>query len=745
MPPTRIMQWMVRLASTALCLGTLVVSLHSQSAPTAQIRDIHVPKLTSPPRLEQFLGGASRADMKQIDDFRQRQPGDGVPVSRKTSAWIGYDNQNFYAVFVCTSPAGQTRARMSKREDIMSDDVVGVFFDTYRSGQRGYEFFVNPLGVQADAALSESQGDDFSFDTLWYSEGRLTPEGFIAMMTIPFRSLRFASQAVQTWGFGLFRGIPTNNENSFWPYVTEKVSGFVPQLAKMDGLENISPGRNLQLIPYAAFSRSHFLDQPDTGVPGFRGKTDFRPGLDAKAVIHDTLTLDVALNPDFSQVESDDPQVTVNQRFEVVFPEKRPFFLENNGYFTTPENLFFSRRIVDPEFGGRITGKLGHWNLGVLAIDDRAPGSGLDPDDPNSGGRAAIGVVRLQRDFGKSNVGVLLTDREFAGSYNRVAALDTRLKLNDTWTFSGQVMTSQTRELDGTRSGGPAYNFDLFHGNRKWFYDINYIDRSEGFRTELGYVPRVNMRQAQQFFMRRFRPKSKRVLSLQPRTSTSWRTWTTTASSRTGASIRHSTCEMPRSTFTGGKSPQIFERFQNINFRRHDASVFLHSEYFKRATFDFNYSRGTRINYDPAPGLAPFLANGSDLQAGFTLRPVARLKIDEVYYLTRMRTAQASVFTNHLTRSRVNYQFTRALSLRMIVDYNAVLENAALIDLQRQKRITGDALLTYLIHPGTALYVGYTDRLENLGLYNGVVRPIGFPSTTTARQFFAKVSYLFRF
>ena len=103
-----------------------------------------------------------------------------------------------------------------------------------------------------------------------------------------------------------------------------------------------------------------------------------------------------------------------------------------------------------------------------------------------------------------------------------------------------------------------------------------------------------------------------------------------------------------------------------------------------------------------------------------------------------MRTAQASVFTNHLTRSRVNYQFTRALSLRMIVDYNAVLENAALIDLKRQKRITGDALLTYLIHPGTALYVGYTDRLENLGLYNGVVRPIGFPRPRRPGSFLRK-------
>ena len=200
-----------------------------------------------------------------------------------------------------------------------------------------------------------------------------------------------------------------------------------------------------------------------------------------------------------------------------------------------------------------------------------------------------------------------------------------------------------------------------------------------------------------------------------------------------------------RSTFGGAGLTDIFERFQNINFRRHDANVFLHSEYFKRATLDLNYSAGTRINYTPAAGLAPFLANGNELQATLTLRPAARLKIDQIYYLTRMHTAGTSVFVNHLGRTRANYQFTRALSLRMIVDYNAVLENASLIDLTRQKRITGDALVTYLIHPGTALYVGYTDRLENLALANGTVLPIGFPSTTTARQFFAKVSYLFRF
>src|SRR5262249_29691793 len=272
------------------------------------------------PKLEEFLDGAGRADMKRVDDFRQRSPGDGVPASRKTSAWIGYDDKNLYAVFVCDSPAGQVRARLSKREDVFSDDIVGVIVDSYHDHRRGYEFFVNPLGVQAEAVESETQNDDFSWDTLWYSEGRITPAGFMAMLTIPFRSLRFSAEQAQTWGLALFRFIPTNNESSFWPHITQKVDGFHQQLGNMSGLEGISPGRNLQLIPYAAFGKSHFLDIPNPGLPSFRSKDDFRAGLDAKAVIHDSLTLDVTLNPDFSQVESDDPQVTVNQRYEVFFP-----------------------------------------------------------------------------------------------------------------------------------------------------------------------------------------------------------------------------------------------------------------------------------------------------------------------------------------------------------------------------------------------------------------------------------------
>jgi hypothetical protein len=729
-----------------LWLSVFTVAAYAQDP--VQIKDIEIPKLRSRPRLEEFLNGASRADMKHVDDFRQRAPGDGSPASRKTHAWIGYDEKNLYAVFVCESPAGATRARMAKREDIFSDDVVGIILDTYHDRRRGYEFFVNPLGVQADAIETEGQDDDFSFDTLWYSEGRLTPEGFAAMLTIPFRSLRFAAAGPQTWGMALARFIPTNNETVFWPYVTQKVDGFNQQIANMRGLEKISPGRNLQVIPYMAFAGSHFLDNPAAGVPAFRSAQDLRVGMDAKAVLHDSLTLDVALNPDFSQVESDDPQVTVNQRFEVQFPEKRPFFLENTAYFSTPENLFFSRRIVDPEFGARLTGKLGSWNLGVLGIDDRDAGRELDVNDPHYGERAEIGVVRVQHEFAKqSSVGLMATDREFAGGHNRVEAIDTRWKLDDHWTFSGQAMASQTLNEDGTHSGGDAFNLDLHRQSRDYSYDLQYIDRSEGFHTDLGFVNRVNMRQVGQFAMRRFHPKSKIVLSFGPNVymmgildhygvQTDWRM-------SPGFNL-----EMARSTYLYVNHGEAFERYQNINFRHGGTSAGGHTEYFKWATIDTSYSRSTSINYNPAANLLPFLGEERDIQATLTFRPTSKLKLDEVYYYTALRTRDATVFVNHLARSRVNYQFTRELSLRLIMDYNGVLENPALVNLTRQKRVTGDALVTYLIHPGTALYVGYTDRIENLALIPGMpptVAPIAFPSTTTGRQFFAKVSYLFRF
>ncbi len=486
----------------ALSLGSLYAqpSAKPEASTTKQNKDLRIPHITSKPQLEEFLNGASRADMMKIDDFRQRQPGDGVPVSRKTSAWVGYDDKNFYAVFVCDSPKEELRARMAKREDIFNDDFVGVFLDTYHDHQRSYEFFVNPLGVQADGTETDGSNDDYSFDTLWYSEGRLTPDGFIAMMSLPFKSLRFAPQDVQSWGFGLGRFIPANNESSFWPYVTQKVKGFASQLGNLSGLENISPGRNLQLIPYAAVGHAHFLNIPAVGDPSFASSNDHRAGLEAKAVIHDSLSLDIALNPDFSQVESDDPQVTVNQRYAVQFPEKRAFFIENNGFFVTPENLFFSRQVVDPEYGARLTGKLGRWNLGFLAVDDRAQGLALGLTDPHYGRHAEIGVLRMaavnspqtiERRIPRYHGPIMNFARQPQSrrSYRHPHPAQSHLGVRR----AGHGR-SQTIDVSGAHSGGDAFNASISagHPGNYLLQPAGHIDRQRGLSHRSGFRCRAS-------------------------------------------------------------------------------------------------------------------------------------------------------------------------------------------------------------------------------------------------------------
>src|ERR1700741_4566604 len=158
------------------------------------------------------------------------------------------------------------------------------------------------------------------------------------------------------------------------------------------------------------------LDTRDPSNPFFQKATaQGQPGMDAKFVIHDSFVLDLTANPDFSQVESEDPQVTVNQRFAVYFPEKRPFFIENADYFRTPIDLFFTRSIVDPSYGARLTGKAGPYTLGILTADDRAPGLTVAPSDPLAGSRQYFTIARVSRDlFKQSSIGAIYTDQEYA-------------------------------------------------------------------------------------------------------------------------------------------------------------------------------------------------------------------------------------------------------------------------------------------------------------------------------------------
>ncbi len=703
-----------------------------------------------------------------ISDFRQREPGDGTPVSQETAAYLSYDDKNLYAVFVCKDEPAQIRAHMAKREDIQSDDRVGVILDTFHDRQRAYMFVTNPLGIQQDAIATRGLPDDLSFDTLWHSEGQLTSDGFAVWMAIPFKSLRFPSVPVQNWGVAVGRCIARNNEISFWPYITLRMESLLQQMATLEGLERISPGRNVQLIPYGMFTRARFLDTFAQGGPAFRRQTDERLGLDGKVVLRDALTLDLTLNPDFSQVESDEPQVTVNQRFEVFFPEKRPFFIENAGFFETPVDfvtgsyeapttLFFSRRIIDPEFGARLTGKVGRWAVGALAIDDRAPGKVVPLDDPLRGRRAGIGVMRIRREFAaQSDIGVLVTSRDFGSGWNRMFSLDTRLKLNPNWILTGQVMRSYTREQGETSLAGSGYYARMEHRGRHFSYHGRYVDFSPGFRAQLGFVRRVDMRQTEHYASYLWRPQRRRLLSFGPYLN-ALLNWDRQGRLQNWLGGGGFNLEFPRQTIFSTWHKQSFELFQNQGFRKDDSGFMLSTEWLKWLSALALLNSGRTINYYPAAGLAPFGANGLYGKLEFTLRPTPRLRFSQGYIYNRLcmrddfiqpaTPAAGSIYNNHILRTRFNYQFTRPLSLRVILDYNSVLPNPSLVALEHAKRFTGDVLLTYLVNPGTALYVGYTDRYENLDIvptFPPTLGRIGLPTVSTGRQFFVKLSYLLR-
>ena len=737
-----------------LLLGLCPWACEAQSGETPSIT---IPRVSRPPKLADFLSGTPREAEVAVTDFRQMDPGDGDPVSQPTTAFLSYDDKNLYIAFFAKDDPELIRARVTKRKQILSDDRVTVNIDTFHDHRHAYWFDVNPYAIQFDGITTDGYGDDFSWEGLWYSEAKITADGYVVLITVPFKTLRFPDTPKQQWGIVLGRFILRNNEFSMWPFVTRrKLPQLVAQFGHMDGLENISPGRNIQIIPYGLVSGARYLDRLTDGPPRMVSEPDARGGIDAKLVIKDALTLDMTLNPDFSQVESDEPQVTVNQRFEVFYPERRPFFMENASYFTTPQNLFFSRRIIDPEFGVRLTGKIGRWGIGVLAADDRAPGKRVAASGPLHGSRATGAVLSLQRDlFKDSHLRLFVTDREYSSSYNRLASLDTWLHLKNNFFLTGQAVTTSTQPLAGRGFSGNAYFAKLSRSSRKVQYYSSYTDRSPAFRADLGYIPRTDIRE----FKNRLGYKwwrEKKVLSnfgpaivVLGNRNRAGRTQDWEASAEWNMQFTRLT----KFTFSRTES---FELYKGLGFRKNSNNCIFDSEWFKWLAVGGTYTHGRGINYYPVVGSAPFLGDMQNGSLELTLRPTSRLQLDEKYIYSHLEsrlgrppaTAATTIYNNHIVRSKVNYQFSRELSLRAIVDYNGVLPQASLVSLERTKRLGYDLLLTYLLHPGTAVYVGYTDIYENLMFDPSrppYLRLSGFPDMNTGRQVFVKLSYLFRF
>lgn len=727
---------------------------------------LFIGRVEAPPRIEDFLSGRPplelRRGLTRIEGFVQRNPSDGAPARFATTGYLGYDDDHLYVVFVAHDPEpGLVRARMSRREDIGADDVVSITIDTDRDQQRGYLFTANPFGIQRDALWTEGAPPDDSFDTLWYSQGRRTDDGYVVLMTLPFKSLRFPRADVQTWGIVLSRFVPRGaSEESTWPHVSATVEGRLNQAGLVTGLEQVAPGRNLRFIPYGTFRSFRALGDTPIG-PGFVSDlADPNAGLDAKAVIRDVMVVDATINPDFSQVESDQPQQTVNQRFEVFFPERRPFFLENANYFATPINLLFTRRIADPQFGLRTTGKVGGWALGGLLIDDRAPGLVVPEGNPNAGARARFGVLRVSRDLGaQSNVGLMYVDRAFGGGHNRVAAVDTRVKINDNWVATAQAVASDTLRPGGERLSGPAFHARVERTGRHLTYRINYEDIDESFRADAGFVPRIGIRAFTQMIKHDFRPEGDALIAHGPGF------WYRHVLERDGTVVERNYNPWYEFRLAGRTNLGVFYWQQQITLRPTDYAVldadrvydprqvglWFSTEILPSLSFGLDGNVGSRINFVPADGREPEVGNGIQGTAELTWRPSERLRIGGSWLHQDVGTpdGSATALRSDIWRARLDYQFTRELSLRAIAQYDLLDANPEWTALRDARNLNVDLLMTYLINPWTSIYAGVNGNAQNLELINrgdvnALHRTTG-PLLNDSRQFFLKVSYLFSY
>lgn len=750
----------------------------------ASFATLHIPRLEKGPTLTDFLGMKPSAEvegkMLKITNFIQRDPKDGAPVSQKTEAYVGYTGQNLYVVCICfdTEPR-KIRGRRVRRELINDDDQFGFTLDTFRDKKHGLFFFLNPAGIQQDGIWNEDQEPSLAYDMVWRSDSKLTGEGFIVWFEIPFRSLRFPAREVQNWGIFFERDIRRNNENAFYPRITSNAQGFMAQETDLEVPSQITPGRNLQFIPYTSVRTFRSLDDRDPNHPQFDGKhIEPRIGLDSKIVIKNALVLDATINPDFAQVESDEPQVTVNQRFEVFFPEKRPFFLENSAYFDTPINLVFTRRIADPDYGVRLTGKIGPWSLATLLADDKSPGKSVPPDDPLAGTKAYFGVVRVTRDIGtRATVGVIYTDREMHTvrdticddgddnnpcrvSFNRVGGFDTRIKFGSNWLLTGQGLASSTRLMDGSYKAGPAFDFYLERSSRKLEYNVMYQDTSPGFQTNTGFFRRPDVRRLSQFSQYRFRHEGK-VLQWHGPSAFIINNWDHNGTRLEWFGNTNYRWVFQRQTDFGVYGNLGHERLRPVDFpdtlttnrdyAHYHVGTFFTFGYFKHVVAMGEMNFGTDTNFDPVFG-APVLAKSGFAQLALTVRPTNGLTVENTYLLTRLHelNGPAAIFNNHIIRSKWNYQFTREFSLRLIGQYNTLLANPAVTSLQQTKNFNTDVLFTYLVHPGTAVYVGYNSNLQNLDRSlmtdpNGNLLRTRDQFINDGRQLFVKLSYLFRY
>ena len=455
--------------------------------------------IPSPPIIDGVLDEPFWALVQPVTGFLQRDPVDGAPASEKTEVRIAYTPTALYfGMTMHDSEPNLIRGNILQRGGwIDKDDNIRIALDTYDDDRNAYMFEVGVLGTQDDALISDESSTDWNWDGIYTTEARITEEGWVLEIEIPFTTIRFDDTEAPEMGIAIARTIRRKNESVFWPHIGQEYRSGIVQVsryARMTGLRDLQKARHIELKPHAISGATHTSENGND--------TRINAGIDIKASFTSNSTLDLTYNTDFAQVEADNVQVNLT-RFSLFFPEKREFFLERAGLFQfgapRETEVFFSRRVglaADILGGGRFTGQAGPISIGAMSLRTagiNVPGSVSDP--PNTGAGAWNLVTRVRGNvLPRMTVGGIVTSKETVAGHNRVAGADLQSRFWSSSSFllwAAKVWDSDYAGSDGSSVAGQA---ELMLQNDRYIFEITRTVIGEAFDPALGFVPRPDQK-----------------------------------------------------------------------------------------------------------------------------------------------------------------------------------------------------------------------------------------------------------
>lgn len=689
-----------------------------------------IPRLEEAVTIDGRLDEPAWARAVRLSGFSEYRPVDSQRASEHTDVLVWYSPDAIhFGIIAYDADPSSIRATKADRDSLDREDTVRIFLDTFNDRRRAFVFGVNPLGVQEDGVQTEGAFNagrtfggivDLSPDYQFDSRGQLTPEGYVVEVRIPFKSLRYPSAPEVTWGLNILRKTQRTGREDTWT-AAKRVASFLGQTGTMTGLTGMKRGVVTEVQPFVTGAANGSRAADGRYV---RERLDASPGANLRLGFT-SLSLDATVNPDFSQVESDAAQVTVNERFALFYPEKRPFFLEGIELFATPGQLVYTRRIADPIGGAKLTGKVGRTGLAFLsAVDDAGPG------------HAWVNLARLRRDVGADSlVGLTYTGRTSDGFSNHVMAADARIVFRKLYYVLGQAGGSWTDD-GGRVKGAETWQLVFDRTARVWGFHYELSGIGDGFQAASGYVPRSNIVQAQAYNRLSYYGNRGALIEGVTVFAGPKRIWRYADFGREHP-IEGGESMNVTATLRGGWSLNVspardFVYFGEVTYVSNVSGTFsVTTPVFERFNAKVEVKAGGTAIFAEA-------ADGRERRVTTTLgvRPSQSTRIEASLVASRIhRDADDTEFARStIPRVKAEYQPRRSLFFRVVAEYRS--ERRAL---ESVRGLRTDWLVSFEPSPGTVVFLGYGASQDRRPDRSGQE-----DLRLTSDGFFIKLAYLFR-